>query len=363
MERKINQKHLLLLTLLVSLVLLQTSAPGTELVPLDNQEADGYLQWLHSLEQAVKAREKAGAREGSHLFPFDQPGWENQEPRPYRHLAISKAIMELEAQWQLRGESRESSALVALAHARNYNNLSEFDSAMVWYQAAAKLDTLRLFHREIGREQFAATTVAGDSLAIIQLVTNTIGAADLTGRDRELVLVYRWLLTQRDSKTLELLLTKVEAQPEIMTDQMLFWHAYSQAWLEMKAASLVNLRELVKSGGLSKDLNESQRTWVLLAIPDLMFLMGAADHSRVLYETLTESNISILQTWSRYQVANLDFLEARYAKAASGFDDVCEAREAGSWQAQACEMANMARELERIRTEGEPYGAAQFYNP
>jgi hypothetical protein len=361
----LNRRKILEAVRRFSLPVLLTLLGGTvaAVQPLDNPESDGYLQWLHSLEKAVTAREAAGSQEGNLLYPFGIPGWEGDQAQPFRHLAISRAIGELEAQWQLRGQDRETSALVALAHARNYTNLSEFDSALVWYEAAGKLDTLGLFHTEIMQERMAVASALGDSMRMSQLVTNTLGAPDLGGRDRELVLAYRWLLTGRDSETLALLLDKVESQDGLLAGEVLFWHAFSQAWLEERNASLANLRLLVRSGGLSGGLTEQQRTWVALAIPDQMFLLGAREQARSLYQTLQASSLDQVRVWATYQLANINFLNAEFDKAANGFDLVCEARRLGSWQDQACSMADIARELDRIRSEGEPYGTASYYNP
>ncbi len=352
------------LTVGISL-LLSLGYPGSRVhaEELTDAQTDGFLQWHYSLEQTIKAREEAETPEGNLLFPFDLPGWEDTEPKPYRHLAISRAIMDLEAQWLLRGGNKEASALVALAHARNYTNLSEYDSAMVWYQAAARLDTLGLFRREIGVERLATTMAAGDSLGMAQLITNTLGASDLSGREKEVVLAYRWLLTDRDSESLGILMGKMEGNPALLEGEVLFWHAYGQAWMDKTGKALGNLLTMVEKGGLSQGLTEKQRTWVLMAIPDLLFLRDNTTQARPLYEVLRESSLDELRIWSLYQVANLDFLATDFGKAANGYDLVCSAHRLGTWQDQACEMATMARELERIKNEGEAYGAAQFYQP
>ena len=78
---------------------------------------------------------------------------------------------------------------------------------------------------------------------------------------------------------------------------------------------------------------------------------------------MKNSKIDLLRTWSTYQLANLDFLFHQYSKAANGFDLVCEARRLGTWQDQACALATISRRMETIRSEGEPYGTAQFYKP
>ena len=346
------------------LVVTVTSLPVlAEITPLNNAESDGFLQWLHSLEQTVSGREASGAPAGHLLFPFDQPGWVETDHRPYRHLAISKAIMELEAQWLLRGGKKEESSLVALAHARNYTHLSEYDSAMVWYEAAAGLDTMGLFRVEIGHERMAATVAAGDSVGMAQLVTNTLGESDLEGRERQLILSYRWLLTNRDGGALELLLKKVEAKPELLHDEILFWHAYAESWLARQEASLAHLRTLVQAGGLSSGLTEGQRAWVLLAIPDLLYMLDQGQEARPLYEVLAGSELGKLKSWAHYQLANLDFLQHRYEQAANSFGLACEAPRQGAWQDHACRMADLARELQTIRKQGEPYGTDQFYQP
>jgi hypothetical protein len=347
---------------LLGLLLLGALSPALADVPdLTNEETDGFLQWMHSLEQSVASREASGAPAGHLLFPFDQPGWDRTEIRPYRHLAIAKAILELEAQWLLRGSKKEESALVALAHARNYTHISEYDSAMVWYEIAAQLDTLSLFDTEIGRERMGVTVAAGDSVAMAHLVTNTLGLSDLTGRERQVILVYRWLLTNRDRAGLELLLQKIEGQPGMLQKEILFWHAYAESWLGRRESCLERLRSLVRAGGLSQGLTENQRAWVLVAIPDLLFLLDEPLKAKPLYDVLAGSSLETLTSWSNYQLANLNFLKYSFEQAANSFSLACEAPRQGAWQDHACRMAQLARELERIQKQGEPYGTNHFY--
>jgi len=149
---------------------------------LSPAESDGYLQWLHSLEKAVTARLETDLEEANLLYPFDLPAWDLDDPRPYRHLSISKAVTELEAQQNRRGNGNLNSTLMALANARNYVNLSEYDSALVWFELAAQLDSTGSFRVEIAREGLACAASAADSLAMAQMMTNTLGAIDLAGR-------------------------------------------------------------------------------------------------------------------------------------------------------------------------------------
>jgi len=363
MHTKTIQNVLVVLALLACGALGNGPLGADAVAGLTGVEADGYLQWLHSLEKSIEGRQALDQDEGNLLYPFDLPGWTEAETRPYRHLAISKAVTELETQWRSPARSHELTALAALSNARNYVNLSEYDSALVWYEIAGGLDTVGTFRRELGRESLAAAAAAGDSLNVAKLLTNTMGLAELTGREGELIVAYRWLLTQRDSDGLDLLIQKTAAWKTVLTDRLCFWHAYALAWRQRQPEARTHLRQLIRSGGLSRDLTESQRAWVLAAMPDLLFLAGDHAGARELYEILSRCSIASLAGWGQYQVANLDFLAARYLSAANGFTAVCRGKRMGSWQDHACSMVDIAEELERIRSEGEPYGAAAFYTP
>lgn len=365
MCRKMTFRFMMVLMLATALpaVLCGTSATAGEPARgLDSAEADGYLQWLHSLEQTVAGRRAAEQPESNLLYPFDAPGWLPDALRPYRHLAISKAVTDLESEFRGTDRRRGLSALMSLANARNYVNLSEYDSALVWFDIAAAGDSAGNFRREIGRERLAAAAAAGDSAQVAELLTNALGTPELIGREAELVLAYRWLLAEADGPGVDLLIQKVNSQQAVLSDRLRFWHAYALNWRAERPASLDNLRKLIRSGGLSRDLSEGQRAWVLLAIPDLLFLQDNTADAADLYRALANSQIDELRIWGQYQMANIDFLAGRYLKASQGFKNVCDATRLGSWQDQACAMADVAGELERIRAEGEAYGAAVFYN-
>lgn len=361
-KNKLKYSHLVAVMLVgISMVFNLNSAAWS--AGLNSTESDGYLQWMHSLEKAMQSRSDTGLEEGNLLYPFDLPGWQGEETRPYRHLSISKAVNELEREWLLRGESSTNSSLVALANARNYVNLSEFDSALVWFETASNLDKSKNFTREISRERLAAAAANRDSLAVLTSITNAIGSSSITGHETEYILALRWLLIHQDSETMDLVIKKINSDSSVLTSRLRFWVAFSLAWRENRTESLDHLRILVCSGGLSRDLTEKQRAWVLFAIPDILFLEGDSSSAKSLYDLLKNSSLPELSTWGRFQIANLDFLGGRYLRASEGFKRVCDAKRLGSWQDQACEMANVAREIERIKSEGEPYGAGSFYTP
>ncbi len=336
---------------------------ATGAVALDTSERDGYLMWLHSLEQTAAGREAAGQEEQRLLFPFDRPAWgEGDETTPYRHLAISKAVVELEELWTDRRHG--PAPLVALANARNYMNLSEYDSALVWYEITARADSAGRFVRDVARESLAAAMAAGDSLGTARRITNTLGATDIDRRTSEAVLAYRWLLVHRDARVLDLLIDKVTAADGLLDPPLRFWHARAMAWRGRHAESLDQLMDLVAgSNGRSFGLGEDERAWVLTAIPELLFLDGKTASARELYRHLAASSLQELAMWGRFQLAGLDLASARYRSAEEGFTAVCEGIRFGSWHDRACDLKDLVRQMVRIRAEGEAYGTAAFYRP
>lgn len=327
---------------------------------LDSAERTGYLQWLHSLERTVAAREAGGAVEQRRLFPFDQPYWNADDPQPYRHLAISKAVLELEDMWSER--EHHPSPLAALANARNYVHLSEYDSALVWYEITSRADTEGHLRDDVTRESLAAALAAGDSLAAVRGLTNTLGAPAIARRADEVVTAYRWLLTNRDARSLDHLIRKVAAEDSLLTPRLRFWHARALSWRERPDLCLEQLRILVAGGALSHGLDESERTWVVTKLPDLYLVQGDLTAASELYGILAGSSLENIALWGTYQVAGTSLMNADYAAAAAGYRRVCEAERLGAWQDQACANAVLAEKLERLREEGEPYGAAAFYD-
>lgn len=331
---------------------------------LNQAEGEGYLQWLHSLEQVSAARVDAGQEETNLLYPFGLPGWAELETRPYRHLSICKALMVLEKQYGGKATDQVRSVLVALANARNYANLSEFERALEWFRLAVDLDKTGEFRAEIRLEGMATAAAAGDSSAMAGFLRAALVSAEPADHAEEFILGVRWALSRDDAQALDLLRAAMAAvDSAATTPRLLFWRAYAQTVAGDYAASLSDLRLLMAYGGLSLDLCEAQRAWALTTIADDYFLLGDVHQAADLYRILEGSTVQELQIWGAYQLAGLDFLGNRYLEAAQGYTTVCEAKRLGSWQDQACVMATVAKELQRIRTEGEPYGTAQFFAP
>jgi len=335
---------------------------GEARAELDAGAGAAYRRWLGGLERTVAERADADLPGQRRLFPFDTPAGQADADGPaFRHLVIAKAVAELEETWRDRQGGDGPPALVALANARNYMHLSEYDSALVWYGVADGRDTAHRFRDEIARETLAAAAAAGDSLALARALTNTLGLSSLAGRDREVVLAYRCLLAARDDRAVDLLNGKVAAEDTLLDPRVHYWEAYALAWRGRRAESLAVLTTLLRSGR-GDGLDEAARTWVLTAVPDLMFLEGDAAGARPLYGLLAASDVPALRLWGAYQAAGLDLADARYDAAAAGFDGVCHGAHEGAWQDRARALRDVAVRLRDLRKEGEKHGTAAFYD-
>ncbi len=351
------------LLVLVAIMGLVTATAAQDITPLSAEEQDGFLQWLHSLEQEVAARQEKGLVEIHPLFPFEHDLVTVDSVTPYRHLTIAKALGVLEQQFQDPRQAENLSALVALANGRNYVNLTEYDSALVWFDVAAAKDTVGDFQGELRRESLAAAIAAEDSLRLAQRITEmTTPGADLTVPG-EFTLALRWCLVNGDEGQLGDMADTLWAVRDSLPQQQVYWLARALHQLKRTDQLYSQLRVLILNGGLSLGLTETQRAWVLTTIADVSYLLGQDKQARKLFSTLLESPLPDLQLWATYQLAGLDLVAGDYLAAETGYGTVCRAKALGSWQARACAMEKATEEMARIRREGEPYGISHFYKP
>jgi tetratricopeptide (TPR) repeat protein len=320
---------------------------------------DPGTRWFDALEQA-------SGTAAAPLYPLDRPAEAPRAAAPYRQLAIAKAVTQLEraapdAERAPEGHGAATSPLLALANARNYLHLSEYDQALAWYAHVGALDREGHFRRETGREALAAAICARDTLAAGRALGATMAAADLAGREAEFVLAMRWLLGRGDATTLSWFVDRAAA-PEFAPDvRVAFWRAYSLSWLERRGEALAELDRLLALGGRESVLGPRERGWVLTAWTDLTLLRGDRLEAERRYRQLATSGTPALRDWGRLQAASLAFLGNRYGEAAAGFREICQAETKGAWTEHACAMADMAGRLERLLNEGERYGAAAHY--
>lgn len=334
--------------------------------PADTSLGLAWNRWYDALQRAVAERTAAGRPESAPLYPLDrQPQDDATAAKPYRHLAIAKAVGQLEAapSGRARGAEAEgvpggaASPLLALANARNYLNLSEYDKALEWYGQAAARDGAGNFRRETGREALAAAICARDTAAAGRAVSATLAFDDPAGREDEIVLAFRWLLNRGDRETLGWLLQRTDTPVATADARVGFWRAYALSWLDRRDEALAQLRGLLALGGEGRTLNERERGWVLTATADLLLMQGAAAEAGALYDRLAGSDVPTLRRWGRLQAAGLAFVGHRYADASAGYREVCQSDRDGSWGAHACAMADIAAQLDRLLSEGEHHGA------
>lgn len=336
--------------------------------------ADAWTRWHLALEQTVAAGAQA---EAAPLYPLDARAQAPATAQPYRHLAIAKAVTQLESKPAPaagrdgghgggHGEVADAhgggeSPLLALANARNYLNLSEYDLALEWYQKAGAADAAGHFRRETGREALAAAICARDTVAAGRAIAATMTAYDLAGREAEFVLAMRWLLSRGDAGTLAWFVDRATA-PELAADlRVSFWRAYSLSWLDRRAECLAELRRLLDMGGRERVLAPRERGWVLTAYADLVLLEGGRDEAEMRYRALSASALPAVRDWGRLQAAGIAFVANRYGEAAAAYREICQAETKGAWNEHACAMADIAAQLERLLSEGERYGAAAHY--
>ncbi len=348
---------------LSAVVALAASSWGQEPAPMIQVEQDGYLQWLHSLEQEVAARQDKKIVENHALYPFNNEEVAICDSTPYRHLTIAKALGVLETQFQDPRHARNLSGLVALANARNYVNLTEYDSSLVWFNVAAQRDTAGDFTSELKVESLAAAIAANDSLRLAGQIRELTSAGVRDRDPLETVLALRWCLVSGDPAQLDQLCDDFWAARDVLNNSQCYWLARVLHKLGRSESLYTELKVLIRNGGLSLGLTEDERAWTLTTLADVSYLLGLESQARELYSTLTESPLESLNLWATYQLAGMDMADGEFLAASTGYSTVCRAQAQGSWHDQACAMEKAAQELERIRREGEPYGTSRFYNP
>jgi hypothetical protein len=328
---------------------------------LSEAEILGFEQWLHSLEKSITGRAKVDQPENNPLFPFGIPRTEVTTDTPFRKLTISRALGDLEADLVRAGTWRKRGAFGAMAMARNYRNLTEYENALLWYQRAAELDTGGAYASDISSETLATAIALDDSLRIAHNLINTLGASDPKQREDEIVLTFRRLLGERDDRNLALLVQKVMRLDHSMSSRVRYWQAFAQAHLAQHTAAREELSKLVSGGGLSHGLSEQQRAWVLVALPDLLVQENRHTDAEHLYRLLAESDLEPLRSWGFFQLGNLNLLAGHFLKAHTTFTRLCESQTTSTWRQEACDLASLAEQLSQIKLEAEPYGAAARY--
>lgn len=325
---------------------------------------DGYLIWLHSLEATIASRLESGRDEERLLYPttgLPAPGDATENL-----LDVARALADLEGRPRLLQEPPGRTVLHALNRARNHAYLAEYDSALVWYAEAARRDGDQEYAADLGQETMIAA-IATDAADVVrgrlpELLRRSSHAAEPDlDLQLELELACRFLLARADTSSLQRWVDGLASAPQLRRGRLAYWQAFSLSWLGRWAESLVVLTEMLTGDGRSHGLDETQRAWVLMAIPDQLLLSGDRATAAGLYGALAASTIPDASLWAGCQAAALDLLAGRFLKAGTTLEDLCRRPDNTIWRLYACNLANLSDELERLRSEAQPHGAAVYY--
>ncbi len=220
--------------------------------------------------------------------------------------------------------------------------------------APRALDATGELRRLVARESLVTAVAHGDSATVVRRVLAGLGE---TPGAEETVIALRYLIAHRDDGNLARLTTAAAGRgpPD---PSLAVWLAYAHSVLGDWPACLAELRALLAQGGPDAELSAPLRAWVLVAVPDMLFLAGDHEGAGALYRALAASEIPGVVTWARLQVASLDLLGGRHAAAGTAFVALCGDEAAEPWRAFACEMAKHSENLTRFGAEAKADGIA-----
>lgn len=324
-------------------------------------EQDGYLIWLHALEETVAGREAAGQPEIRPLYPRLEPLSASWSPEGL--LDVARALEEIESRPRLLQEPAGASSLHALNRARNHLHLAQYDSALVWFAEAAARDSQGTHGDELGRLAMAAAAAVRSDEVVAGRLDELRRRPDLTGQAAELEIGFRYLLARSDTLGVQDLVDALQRREDELTGRLRYWQAFGLNWLGRWSESLAHLRRLLLIDGHSHGLDEGQRAWVLVAVPDQILLLGDRKAAQPLYRALAASTVPEASVWAACQDAACDLLDGRFLDAGTALERLCSRKENEVWRQYACRLAELSDELERLRNEGRSHGADAYYQP
>lgn len=356
---KLTQK-LLVLTAILAWMVLSVPATSHATPRLSLEQRDGYRVWLHSLETTARTRADRSTDERRSLFPFGALAFGSLADSTSL-VAVARELDNLESRPRLLQEPSSKTPLFAITRARNHRHVAEFDTALAWYDEAARRDSTGAFARELGPETILVAAAAGDSSRVANGLARVLSSRNLANHRLELSVAHRFFIARHDTASADRLVQALAPHGDVLTGQLGFWHALTLSWRGQWDRSLDLLLDLTGTDGLSLGLSEQQRAWVLVAIPDLLVVTGHRAEAGPLYRALGASNLSGAAEWASCQAAVLDFLDGRFLDAGTAFEELCGQKDSFPWRAYACQMSELSDQMERLRKEGHENGAASHY--
>jgi len=351
-----NYRKLLICTAVLAWIVVSVPVESSAASRLTLEQRDGYRVWLHSLETTVQARDL----ESTDLFPFGALDF-GAFADSLSLLAVARELGDLESRPRLLQEPSMKTPLHAITRARNHRHIAELDTALAWYDEAARRDTAGAFARELGPEMMMAAVAAGDSVRVSNGLRRALADRDLDSRRAEIALAYRFIIARGDTSSADALASSLAPHGDVLHGSLGFWQAFSLSWRGHRESSLDLLLALTAADGHSLGLSEAQRAWVLVAIPDILVVTGHTAEAASLYGALGASNLDGAAEWARCQAAVIDFLAGRFLEAGTAFEQLCGQKDSFAWRAYACGMSELSDEMERLRNEGMDNGAASHY--
>jgi len=319
-------------------------------LPRGPARADGGLTPLTILGYGCWVQDLAAAEADSvplRLYPLGRSPQEALlQGRPER---LAATVRELRAReraltdaWDAAPYRTESSALAA---ARGYREVGEYEQALKWYGIAQLATGAALPVGPLAHEMFATAVLSGDSLRIDERFRDLMASGDLVASEGAAVVAYRHYLVRHDRTSLRRLLALGSGQAERLTPSLLFWQSYGLVADGRRAESVPLLQRLVAGACEATDLEGWQRVWVARALPDGLYMADDVGAAAVLYGMLAVQPAGEAPLWASYQLANAALRDGDFAGAAELYRRSAGAAPAEAWQLRAVALAGTAEQL------------------
>lgn len=301
----------------------------------------GYGCWVQDL--AAAEADSVPLR----LYPLGRSPQESLlRGRPER---LAATVRELRAReraltdaWDAAPYRTESSAVAA---ARGYRDVGEYETALQWYGTAQRAAGLALPVGPLAHEMFATAVLWGDSLRIDERFRDLMASGDLAASEGAAVVAYRHYLTRNDHTSLRRLLALASGQADRLTPTLLFWQSYCLVADGRRAESVPLLLRLVAGAGSAADLESWQRVWVVRALPDGLYMADDSGAAALLYGMLAVQPAGEAPLWASYQLANFALNDGDFAGAAELYRRSAGAAPVTAWQLRAVALAGTADQL------------------
>jgi hypothetical protein len=301
----------------------------------------GYGCWVQDL--AAAAADSVPSR----LYPLGLSTHEAlAQGNPARLAALSRELRTREhALTDVWDDSSFKTEASALAAARAYRDVGQYELALHWYAIAQQAAGQALPVGPLAHEMFATAVLSGDSLRIDERCRDLLAAGDLSANEGAAIVAYRHFLVCNDRTGLRRLLAQASSRPERLTPALLFWQSYCLVAEGRHTESVPLLLRLVSGAQNTEDLEGWQRVWVARALPDGLYMADRGGAAAILYGMLAIQAAGEAPLWASYQLANFALRDGDFAGAADLYRRSAGAAPVAPWQLRAVALAGTADQL------------------